>query len=52
MVNDIQLRRQYLIGFLDGLCKSDDYDTYDLEQKYRARLDELDRLIENEDTID
>lgn len=52
MISNVQLRRQYLIGFLDGLCKAERGDTYYIEQEYKSRLDELDRLIENENTID
>lgn len=48
---NIQLRIQYLIGFLDGLNKADAYNTYHLEEEYKARLDELKRLENNENTI-
>lgn len=50
MIDKTRLRMQYLIGFLNGLSKSGSYD-YGLEKEYKARLDELERLT-NEDTVD
>ena len=51
MVNNIQLRRQYLIGFLDALNKADAYIIESIVDEYNIRLDEINRLVENENTI-
>jgi hypothetical protein len=50
-INIIQLRRQYLIGFLDALREADADKVYELEDEYNIRLNELNRLVENENTI-
>lgn len=50
MIDKTRLRIQYLVGFLNGLNK-DNRCSYELEIEYKARLDELERLT-NEDTVD